>query len=167
MDGLPTVSRFLLIDRIVSLDVGVKAAGFKVFSPDEEYFRDHFPGYPIVPGVLLLESMAQLGGRLLDATTREQTGVEVLPVLATVREARFQQPVRPGERLDVAVEILSLKESMARIAGTATVGGRAAASAEIAYGLLRYDHPSFALEAGAVERLRSWSRDVWRSLLAE
>src|SRR5437667_6694064 len=97
--------RFVLIDRIDRLDLGVHAEGHTLIPPDAEYFRDHFPGYPIVPGVLVLESLAQLGGRLLEASVRKATHKRILPVLAKVEQAKFLHPVRPGDRLDVEVDL--------------------------------------------------------------
>src|SRR5438477_3509412 len=105
--------RFILIDKIDRLETGKSADGHKLISPDEEYFRDHFPGYPIVPGVLVLESLAQLGGRLVEASVRDATGRRVLPMLAKVDHARFLHPVRPGDRLDLAVDLLALTEDAA------------------------------------------------------
>jgi len=66
--------RFILIDKIDRLEPGKLAEGHKIVAHDEDYFRDHFPGYPIVPGVLVLESLAQLGGRLVEASVRESSG---------------------------------------------------------------------------------------------
>jgi 3-hydroxyacyl-[acyl-carrier-protein] dehydratase len=159
--------RFVLVDRVTSVDYGRQATGVKVFSPGDDYFRDHFPGYPLVPGVLLLESMAQLGGRLIEASLRERSGLEVLPVLAMIRDARFHEPVRPGDRVDLTAEIVSLAESRARIAGVAAVGGRKVASAEVAYGLLRLDDRLNTMSAEDVEHLRAWSRAEWRRLQAQ
>src|SRR5947208_2797942 len=107
--------RFILIDRIDRLDCGTRAEGHKVISPDEEYFRDHFPGYPIVPGVLVLESLAQLGGRLVEASVREASGRRVLPMLAKIERAKFLHQVRPGDRLDLTVDMLALSEDAARL----------------------------------------------------
>ena len=81
--------RFVLIDRVEELELGKRATGYKRISPDEEYFRDHFPGHPVVPGVLVLESLVQLGGRLVGASIRKVTGRRVLP-----RGSRLSRPAR-------------------------------------------------------------------------
>src|SRR5436190_22024568 len=100
--------RYILIDKIDRLEPGKLAEGHKLIAKDEEYFRDHFPGYPLVPGVLVLESLAQLGGRLVEASVREAAGQRVLPMLAKVERARFLHPVRPGARLDLGVNVVAM-----------------------------------------------------------
>src|SRR6201987_5994138 len=107
--------RFVLIDKIERLEPGLRADGFKQIAPDEDYFKDHFPGYPIVPGVLVLESLAQLGGRLVEASVREQSGRRVLPMLAKFEHAKLLRQVRPGERLDLAVEVVAIGDDAARV----------------------------------------------------
>src|SRR5580704_4209722 len=125
--------RFILIDKIDRLEPGKLAEGHKLIAHDEDYFRDHFPGYPLVPGVLVLESLAQLGGRLVEASVREATGRRVLPVLAKVEHAKFIHPVQPGNRLDLGVDLVAVTEDAARVTGVAHVSGRKAAAAEILY----------------------------------
>ena len=156
--------RFLLVDRILSLEPGRSATGIKTIAPDEEYFRDHFPGYAVVPGVLLLESMAQLGGRLVEATVREGSRVEVLPVLGLVKEARFHRPVKPGDRVDLSAEMVSLRESAARVTGAARVAGQLVAAAELTFVLLKLDDRAAGLGQQDIDRLRAWSRDVWHAI---
>src|SRR5438105_14972781 len=128
--------RFILIDKIDRLEIGRSADGHKLIDPHEEYFVDHFPGYPVVPGVLVLESLAQLGGRLVEASVREQTNRRVLPLLAKIERARFFRPVRPGDRLDLSVELVAVTDEAARASGLASVGGRKVAAAEIMYALV-------------------------------
>jgi 3-hydroxyacyl-[acyl-carrier-protein] dehydratase len=156
--------RFVLIDRIDVLEPGRRAEGHKLIAPDEDYFRDHFPGYPLVPGVLVLESLAQLGGRLVEATVREGTGRRVLPMLAKLDHAKLVRPVRPGDRLDLSVELGALSDPAARVSATASVGGRRVASAEIMYAILDVSEAGAELDADGVQRLREWSDAVWRDL---
>src|SRR2546428_12805517 len=115
--------RFILIDRIDRLELGKRAEGHKLISPDEEYFRDHFPGYPLVPGVLVLESLAQLGGRLVEASVREASGGRVLPMLAKVEHAELGRQGRPGDRLGLSVESVCLRGDGARGNGGGRVRG--------------------------------------------
>lgn len=156
--------RFILIDRIDRLELGKRAEGHKLISPDEEYFRDHFPGYPLVPGVLVLESLAQLGGRLVEASVRDATGRRVLPMLAKVEHAKFLHPVRPGDRLDLGVDLLALTEDAARVTGVARVGARKAATAEIMYAMLDVARSAATLDEAQASALYGWSDRVWREL---
>ncbi len=154
--------RFVLIDRIDRLEPGRLAEGHKCVAADEEYFRDHFPGYPLVPGVLVLESLAQLGGRLIEASVREATGRRVLPVLAKVDRARFSRPVRPADRLDLVARLVGMTAGAARVAGVARVGGRQAAAADIMYAIV--DLAGGLLDDKQLAALVDWSDGVWREL---
>ena len=156
--------RFVLIDRIVSLEPGKQARGFRVIPADDDYFRDHFPGYPVVPGVLLLESMAQLGGRLIQVSVREASKRDVLPMLTMVERAEFRRPVRPGDRLDVAAELTSLGTERARVTASAEVGGQPVASAVIMYVLAGLDTDAVAIPPGAAAEIRAWDESIWREL---
>ena len=156
--------RFVLIDRIVMLEPGKQARGFRIIPADDDYFRDHFPGYPVVPGVLLLESMAQLGGRLIQVSVREASQREVLPMLTMVERAQFRRPVRPGDRLDVTAEITTLGAARARVDASASVGGQAAASAVITYVLVGIDTGAVAIPPEAVAGIRAWDEEIWRQL---
>jgi 3-hydroxyacyl-[acyl-carrier-protein] dehydratase len=159
--------RFILIDRIERLEAGRRAEGYKLIRPDEEYFRDHFPGYPVVPGVLILESLAQLGGRLVEHSEREASGRRILPLLGKVEQAKFVRSVRPGDRLDLAVDVVAIAQDAARVTGVASVGGRKVATAAIMYAIVdpeRADMPAGGPEPGA---LHAWSDRVWRQLRGE
>lgn len=156
--------RFVLIDRIVELDPGKQARGFRIIPADEDYFRDHFPGYPVVPGVLLLESMAQLGGRLVQVSVRRASGRDVLPMLTMVDRAQFRRPVRPGDRLDLAAEITSLGADRARVAASASVDGQPAASAVIMYGLIGVGAGAVSIPPDAIAGIRAWDEAVWHEL---
>ena len=158
--------RFVLIDRINRLEPGRSAEGVKLITADEDYFRDHFPGYPIVPGVLVLESLAQLGGRLVEASVRQTTGRRVLPVLAKLDHAKFLRPVRPGDRLDLVTEVTAITADAARVTATARVDGRRVASADILYAMLDVNH-SAVLDQTQTAALCDWSDRIWRELQGE
>ncbi len=169
MEGLgtarrrPTV-RFILLDKIVLLEPGNRARGFKLIRADEEYFRDHFPGYAVVPGVLVLESMAQLGGRLITASVKAASGREVLPMLAMANRVKFRQSVRPGDQLDVTAEIMTMSGDRARVEASAEVGGVGVASAEISYVLLGYDQNAAGMSPDELAAVREWDARTWRDL---
>jgi 3-hydroxyacyl-[acyl-carrier-protein] dehydratase len=156
--------RFILIDKIDRLEPGKLAEGHKLIAHNEEYFRDHFPGYPLVPGVLVLESLAQLGGRLVEASVRETSGRRVLPMLAKFEHAKLVRQVRPGDRLDLSVEIVALGDDAARVTGTARVGGKKAAVADIMYAMLDLNKAAGQLDASQTQALYDWSDRVWREL---
>jgi 3-hydroxyacyl-[acyl-carrier-protein] dehydratase len=156
--------RFILIDKIDRLDPGRSAEGHKQIAHDEDYFRDHFPGYPLVPGVLVLESLAQLGGRLVEASVREATGRRVLPMLAKFEHAKLVRQVRPGDRLDLSVEIIAIGDDAARATGTARVDGKKAATADIMYAMLDLNQAASRLSESETKALYDWSDRVWREL---
>ncbi len=156
--------RFILIDKIDRLEVGRSAQGHKQIAHDEDYFRDHFPGYPLVPGVLILESLAQLGGRLVEASVREASGRRVLPMLAKFEHAKLVRQVRPGDRLDLTVNVLAIGDDASRVTGTAQVGGKKAATAEIMYAMLDLDRAAGHMSDAEAQALSDWSDRVWREL---
>jgi 3-hydroxyacyl-[acyl-carrier-protein] dehydratase len=156
--------RFILIDRIERLDPGVRADGYKQIAKDEDYFADHFPGNPIVPGVLVLESLAQLGGRLAEASVAFSNGRRVLPMLGKVEQAKFIRPVRPGDRLDLSVELTAISRAAARVSATAQVGGTRVATAEIMYALVDPESPVAAMTPDQAADLARWSEEVWIEL---
>jgi 3-hydroxyacyl-[acyl-carrier-protein] dehydratase len=156
--------RFILIDKIDRLEPGRLAEGHKLIAQDEDYFRDHFPGYPLVPGVLVLESLAQLGGRLVEASVRETSGRRVLPMLAKFEHAKLVRQVRPGDRLDLSVEIVAIGDDAARATGTARVGGKRAATADIMYAMLDLSKAAGHLDETQTKALYDWSDRIWREL---
>lgn len=159
--------RFILIDKIDRLEEGRRAEGHKMIAEDEDYFRDHFPGYPLVPGVLVLESLAQLGGRLVEASVRAASGRRVLPMLAKFEQAKLVRQVRPGDRLDLAVDLVAIGDDAARATGVAHVSGKKAASAHIMYAMLDLNKAAGQLDAVQTKALYDWSDRVWRDLRGE
>lgn len=125
--------RFLLVDAIVDLTPGRFVHAVKTMSPDEELFRDHFPGFPVVPGVLLTEMMAQAAGKCLDA----EDAARGKAMLAQIRSASFRRWVRPGERIDIHAEIKASAPSYASARCWVSVGGDRAAEADLFFSFLR------------------------------
>jgi 3-oxoacyl-[acyl-carrier protein] reductase len=156
--------RFVLVDRIDRLEPGRLADGHKIIAADEDYFRDHFPGYPVVPGVLVLESLAQLGGRLIEASVREVGGRPVLPMLVKFDRARLLGQVRPGDRLDLSVELRALGDSAASAVGIARVNGKKTATADIMYALVDVGSHVASFSERQTSELRDWSEQIWREL---
>ena len=130
---LPHRYPFLLVDRIVSMTEGPVAAGSKVtglknVSVNEPFFQGHFPGNPVMPGVLVLECMAQVAGCLFFAGEAEPE--KKLMYLSGVDKARFRRPVFPGDQLVVVAEILQVRSTLVRMRAEARVDGALCAEGE-------------------------------------
>lgn len=123
--------RWQLIDRIVDCVPGVSAVGEKTFPASEELFLDHFPGYPIVPGVLQIEMIAQMAGKCAALTLPGK-----LPVLGTVRSAKFYRQLRPEERCLIKVQIEKIASQYVQANGEIEVDGQRAAAVSVMFGLI-------------------------------
>jgi len=124
--------RHYWLDRILELEKGVRAVGVKCVSLAEDEFDAHFPGNPVLPGVYLLEGLAQTAGVLL----AETTGGKRLALMVSVERARFVAFARPGDRVDLTVEVETLEDELARVRGAATVGDKSIASARLTFRLV-------------------------------
>jgi len=137
---LPHRYPFLLVDRIVSMTPppvvpGSRVAGLKNVSVNEPFFQGHFPGNPVMPGVLILECMAQVGGCLFFTGVDEPQ--KTLMYLSGVDKARFRRPVYPGDQLNVAAEIVQVRSNVVRMRADARVDGSLCAEAEFMSSLVR------------------------------
>ncbi|POZ92569.1 3-hydroxyacyl-ACP dehydratase FabZ [Petrotoga halophila] len=130
MKILPHRYPFLLVDGVLELNEE-KIKAFKNVSVNEPFFQGHFPNYPIMPGVLIVEGMAQTAGLLLLKDTNEN----VIPLFTGIDKARFKKEVRPGDKLIYDLEILQRKANMFKLKGIATVEGQVCAQAEIMVGI--------------------------------
>lgn len=125
---LPHRYPFLLVDRILELE-DMRVVGIKNVTMNEPYFTGHFPGNPVMPGVLIIEAMAQTAGVLV--LNRMQDRDSKLVFLATIEQARFRKPVVPGDQLRMEVNIQKLKPSVAKMHCEATVDGARVAEADL------------------------------------
>ncbi len=129
MEILPHRYPFLLVDRITALDPGKTITGLKNVSMNEPYFQGHFPGEPVMPGVLILEGMAQVGCILSCLTDPAMIGR--LAFFAGVDKARFRRVVRPGDQLIYKLELVKQKAKIIKMAGQAFVDDQLVTEAEL------------------------------------
>ena len=127
---IPHREPFLLVDEIEEMEPGVKATGYKNVTGEEGFFRGHFPEYPVMPGVLIIEALAQVGAVSVLAL-EENKGK--LAFFGGIDKAKFRRQVRPGDRLKLEVEIIKCKGPMGVGHALATVDGEKAAEAEIKF----------------------------------
>lgn len=123
--------RWQLLDRIVECDPGKSAVGIKCFSRSELFFMDHFPGYPIVPGVLQIEMMAQMAGKCIAIGNPE-----VLPVLGSVKNAKFYKNIVPGDQCFVRAQIIKVARQYGMAEVFVEVDKVKVSSAEILFGFV-------------------------------
>lgn len=129
---LPHRYPFLLVDKITEVDEGKRVAGLKNVSVNEPFFQGHFPAYPVMPGVLIIEALAQVGA--VTMLGREENKGKI-GFLAGVDKCRFKRQVKPGDQLHLEVEILRLKGPVGKGKGVATVDGELACEAEITFAI--------------------------------
>ena len=132
MEIIPHRQPFLLLDTIEELEPGVRAVGKKCVSYNERYFAGHFPKEPVMPGVLIIEAMAQAGAV---AILSEPENKGKTAYFAGISQARFKQKVIPGDVLTLELEIIKQKGPVGVGRGTAKVDGKLAASAELTFAI--------------------------------
>ncbi len=141
---LPHRYPFLLVDRIVELEAE-RVVGIKSVTCNEPFFQGHFPDFPVMPGVLIVEAMAQAAGVLVLKGIPDRHRKVVL--LVAIEHARFRKPVIPGDTLRLEMSVIKRKASVAKMAGVATVDGAVVAEAEVMCKLEDKDDPPPATPA--------------------
>lgn len=136
MEIIPHRYPFLLVDKIIEIEPGKKAVGIKNVTINEPFFQGHFPGHPVMPGVLIIEAMAQVGA--VSALSLPDFAGK-LALFAGIDKARFRRQVVPGDMLRIEVEMTRLRSSIGKAKGVAMVGGEVAAEAELMFAIADRD----------------------------
>jgi 3-hydroxyacyl-[acyl-carrier-protein] dehydratase len=148
LDILPHRYPMLLIDRVVEIVRAKRVVAIKNVTMNEPFFIGHFPGYPIMPGVLIVEAMAQAGAALLFTEVTERD--DKLLVFTGIERARFRRPVTPGDQLRIEVDVLAFRQTAGRLQGKAYVEGKLVCEAVVTCRLLTRQ-PAAAAEAAQPE----------------
>jgi 3-hydroxyacyl-[acyl-carrier-protein] dehydratase len=130
MNLLPHRYPFLLVDRILELVKGDKVVALKNVTINEPFFQGHFPAQPVMPGVLIIEAMAQVGGILAYETGAPENRDRLIYFMG-MDKVRFRKPVVPGDQIIFEAKILKFRSKVAKMSGSATVDGQLAAEAEL------------------------------------
>ena len=131
-DTIPHRYPFLLVDKVTEIEEGERVVGYKNVTINEPFFQGHFPDYPVMPGVLIIEALAQVGAVAM-LGMEENKGK--IGFLAGVDKCRFKHQVVPGDQLKLEVEITRIKGPIGKGKGTATVNGEVACQAEIMFAI--------------------------------
>lgn len=146
MEILPHRYPFLLIDRITELVPQKRAVGYKNVTLNEWFFAGHFPNNPVMPGVLIIEAMAQLGGTTVIEPSSASTSV---PYLAGVDKVKFRRPVVPGDKLEMEVNVMWIRMNYGRLNAEARVDDQLVCTAELAFSIVS-DTRLFRLDASVL-----------------
>jgi len=150
--------RFLLLDRITSWEPGRRATAVKNVTLSEDFFDDHFPLKPIMPGVLILEGMAQLAGLLLEEGVRRDAGRNVKALMTIIEKAKFRRPAKPGDQLEYRAEVASVNELGGRVAAQAFRASDLIAECSLVFSFHELENPR--LEAARAEILSLWLKGL-------
>ncbi len=134
MKLLPHRYPFLLVDRILELEPDKRIVGIKNVTINEQFFQGHFPGAPVMPGVLIIESMAQVAGVLIYRDLPDKD--KKLIYFTGIENARFRSPVLPGDQLRIEMECVSRRNNFGKMRGRATVDGKLAAEAAVLFAIV-------------------------------
>ncbi|MGM0508235.1 MAG: 3-hydroxyacyl-ACP dehydratase FabZ [Fusobacteriota bacterium] len=131
MERIPHRYPFLLVDRVLEMEEKKSIKAIKNVTFNEEFFQGHFPGHPVMPGVLIVEGMAQALGVLVMNKDEDK-----VPYFMSINNAKFRKPVKPGDQLEYHLEITKLKSKIMKAKGKAYVDGKVAAQAELMFSIV-------------------------------
>lgn len=133
LDALPHRYPFLMVDRILELEDDKRVVGLKNITINEPFFQGHFPSKPIMPGVLITEAMAQVGGVMMLNSRKNKT---ITPYLTGIDKLRFRKPVQPGDQLIIEAKVLGIKGGIGKIKAEARVNQDIVAEGEMMFALI-------------------------------
>ncbi len=150
--------RFFLIDKITQWSVGSEARGVKNVAMSEDFFDDHFPRRPVMPGVLIIEGMAQLSGLMLEDSLKDKYGAEAKAVLTVLERTKFRDMVRPGDRLEYHSQLVSLNKAGGKVTVIASRDDKLVVSSGMTFGFKYVDDPQ--LDIRRSELMKIWTADL-------
>ena len=150
--------RFFLIDKITRWDVGVGAEAIKKVALSEVFFDDHFPRRPVMPGVLIIEGMAQISGLLLEASLKDKYNLDGKAVLTVLERTKFRDMVRPGDTLTYETKVVSVNKSGGKVSAKAMRDGKVVVTTGMVFGFKYVDDP--LLESRRRELMKVWMADL-------
>lgn len=153
--------RFFMLDKITYWEIGKEAKGRKCIALSEDFFDDHFPRHPVMPGVLIIESLAQLGGLLLEDTCLKDYKRKVKAVLTIVDNMKFRNMARPGDVLELTCTITSSAEDSGKIKCYAIINGKRVAEGNLIFFYL--DEMDECLETKRAELLKYWMEGIYNN----
>jgi 3-hydroxyacyl-[acyl-carrier-protein] dehydratase len=151
--------RYFLLDKVTAIDLGKSVAGVKCITLTDPILHDHFPDFPVMPGALLTESMAQLAGFLLETTINTAEATEVRrAVLAQIEKMKFYKTSGPGDRLDLRATIDSMLDDAVQVSVEASSEGEVRAKGRLTFAMLKIDSPRVTQQR--MELYKIWTRDL-------
>jgi len=151
--------RWLFLDRIDEVVIGARITGVKAAAMSEDYFAEHFPNFPVVPGVIVTEALAQLSGKLIELSVFEERGYWPFPILSMVNKAKYRRFVRPGSVIQMTSEVISLRDESAMMKVEARVDGHRIQTAELTFVFNPAELPD---DAALIEDLeRRFMKQIW------
>ncbi|MGE5679746.1 MAG: 3-hydroxyacyl-ACP dehydratase FabZ [Bacillota bacterium] len=150
--------RFFMIDKITEWKLGQCAKGVKNISISEDYFDDHFPEYPIMPGVLIIEALAQLSGLLLEETVERDYKKKLKALVTILDKVKFRNIARPGDTLELATEIISVHVDSGKVRTIAKSNNKKIAETEMTFVLVPFSNEH--LENKRRKLLNFWLQDI-------
>ncbi len=146
--------RFFLIDKITQWNIGSDAEALKNVALSEDVFDDHFPRRPVMPGVLMIEGMAQVSGLLLEASLKEKYQCDAKAVMTVLERTKFREPIRPGCTLTYKTKIVSLNKNGGKVSVEALCQGKTVVTSGMVFAFMYIDDPM--LEKKRAELMKVW-----------